>query len=128
MGKGSYNGGSTIAGRWSDSTEFPGFERDDPSISSSTHYPITRSKRRELADQQALREAEELARSLDLGRDEALERAARPALPRRFKERAIALKALVKEGFLLPSGVPNPSHPELVEWVSRRKSDMKRKR
>jgi len=115
MSRGSYNGGSTIAGRWSDTRDFPTFKRPDPSSApKSKYWPKSTKAERRLA-----REAAVAAKAAKLGLTckEALVQAGRPPLPTKPKARSAALKALVAEGFLLPTGLPNPEHPQVRPWI-----------
>lgn len=120
MGRGSYFGGSTIFGRWSDTRDFPSFERPDPSSSPSklTRRRPSSAERRRAREEQRLEKLDRLARDLGLMRDEALVHAGRPKLPAGAKARAARLKELVAEGFLLPTGRPNPEHPQLTCWAN----------
>jgi hypothetical protein len=120
MGSGGYLGGSTIFGRWSDTRDFPLVERLDPS--SNPSKPIrrrpSRGERRRAREEQRLEKLDHLARDLDLNCDEALLQTGRPKLPASAKARSARLKQLVAEGFLLPTGRPNPEHPQLTSWIN----------
>lgn len=115
MSRGSYNGGSTIAGRWSDTRDFPSVQRPDLSSTPKRTYRLkpTKAERRLARETAAVAKAAELA----LTCKEALVQAGRPPLPTKPKARSAALKALVIEGFLLPTGLPNPEHPQVRPWV-----------
>jgi hypothetical protein len=118
MGRGGYLGGSTIFGRWSDTRDFAPHDRPDQSAFPSKYGPLTKRKRKARLAAEQSEAADKLARDLDLNRDEALQYAGRPKLPAKLQARAIQLKALIAEGFLLPTGRPNPEHPQLKGWVS----------
>ena len=115
MSRGSYNGGSTIAGRWSDTRDFPTIQRPDPSSAPKQTYRLKPTK----AERRAAREAQASVKAGKLGLTckEALVQAGRPPLPMKPKARSEALKALVAGGFLLPTGLPNPEHPQVRSWV-----------
>lgn len=115
MSRGSYNGGSTIAGRWSDTRDFPALQHPDP----RSGPPFSGRSKPTKAERRLAREAATSAKSAQLGLSckEALQKAGRPPLPKKPNARSVALKALVAEGFLLPTGLPNPEHPQVRPWV-----------
>src|SRR5690606_28962726 len=115
VSRGGYLGGSTIAGRWSDTRDFPGFQRPDKSV----HPPLIVRRKRSKAERRRLREQAALAKASALGLTckDALAFVGRPPLPKKLSAKGEALKALVTEGFLLPTGQPNPEHPQLRVWV-----------
>lgn len=115
MSRGGYLGGSTIAGRWSDTRDFPGFQRQDESV----HPPLTVRRKPNKAERRRLREEAVAAKASALGLTckDAPAFAGRPPLPKTLPAKGETLKALVTEGFLLPTGLPNPEHAQVRPWI-----------
>lgn len=107
MGNGSYRGGSTIAGRWSYDRDFPD-NRVEERKSGLQGQPASKSK---VLKAKAKRLVAEATRSQPaLTRSAALILAGKPPLPTDLKLRQAMVKGLIREGFLLRSGVLNPHY------------------
>lgn len=124
MGRGGYNGGSTIigAGRsWSFDPDFDSQAKTKP-----TGRPVRRPKTPRAAEpailvagktvgKKVLRK-HKLASSLTFTRDELLVAIGRP-LPKKPELRRAALKQLVTEQILLQTGTINIAHPAVEAWL-----------
>lgn len=118
MGKGGYHGGGTIIGwgaRWSDWQDFP-----KPELRSGTAQPLSkRAKRRAKARAEAEaaqrwgQNLQPSTRTSKLTQEQLLRGLGLLPLPPKPQNRGDILKRLVAEGILLPTGRPNPDHPDV---------------
>ena len=134
MGRGGYNGGSTVigAGRsWSYDRDF-----DFQTKSKPTGKPIRRLKATPKVEpailvagkpvgKKVLRK-HKLASALAFTRDELLVAIDR-ALPKKPTQRRDALKQLVTDQILLQTGAINISHPAVATWLSANSNKKKKK-
>ncbi len=134
MGRGGYNGGSTVigAGRsWSYDRDF-----DFQTKSKTTGIPIRRLKASPTVEpailvagkaigKKVLRK-HKLASALAFTRDELLIAIDR-ALPKKPAPRRDALKQLVTDQILLQTGAINISHPAVAAWLNANSNKKKKK-
>ena len=123
MGRGGYNGGGTIIGwgaRWSDWHHFPApASRSDKSLPVESLSSSERKQRRAQARAAAKaakggkQKRPRRTRSSTLTQKDVLEALGLLKAAGRLNNRGDILKRLVAEGFLLPTGLPNPDHPEI---------------
>ena len=125
MGRGGYNGGSTVIGAghsWSYDPDF-----DFQAKSKPTGKPIRRPKASPTVEpailvagkpvgKKVLRK-HKLASALTFTRDELLIAIGR-ALPKKPAPRRTALKQLVTDQILLQTGAINISHPAVAAWLN----------
>lgn len=114
MGRGGYNGGGTIIGwgaRWSDWRQFP-----YPEPASALPRPVSkragrRARARAAAD--AAKRGDALPEKSKLSPQQLFAGLGLLPLPAKLHKRGEILKRLVAEGLLLPTGRPNPDHPDV---------------
>lgn len=126
MGRGGYNGGSTLIG-FGRSTAFdPDFDRlDEETGPKRKGKPLFRLPAPKAPETSAsvqpvgkkLTRKERRAKLQNIERDMVLAGLNRP-LPKRLPERQAALKLLVADKILLQTGSINFEHPVVTAWVS----------
>lgn len=130
VGKGGYNGGSTIirpGGGWSFDPEFDFKAHDQkPAKSEPGHFiPLRKPKRSKpktiIAGTEVTkkeRNKHRMAKQQGLDRDAILADLGY-ALPKPLPMRQVELKLLVAAKILLPTGAINVGHPEVAAWISK---------
>lgn len=131
MSKGGYNGGGTILGGgrgWSYDPDFPSFPSKKASPLGKSSNQKTKAKQPvEVADNQsgnhtitpAIQKAHRRAKALPLSRN-ALLTGLEIILPKKNKDKAAALKVLVEQGILLPTGSINPDNRRVLAFLKQK--------
>ena len=131
MSKGGYNGGSTILGGgrgWSFDPDFPSFPSKKTAPSGKSSTPKTKAKQpgpvaHNISGSHtitpAIQTADRRAKALPLSRD-ALLKGLEINLPKKNKDRATALKVLVEQGILLPTGSINPDNRRVAAFLKQK--------
>jgi hypothetical protein len=132
VSKGGYNGGSTLLGGghgWSfdpDFSSFPSKHTTSPSGKSSSknakrkqNIAVSSHSSGTHTITPAIQKADRRAKALSITRD-ALLKGLEIDLPKKIKDRAAALKVLVEQGILLPTGSINPDNGRVAAFLKQK--------
>ncbi len=133
MSKGGYNGGSTLLGggrSWSFDPDFPSFSSKQKASPSGKSAPKNTKKEQTVAVAShlsgnhtitpAIQKADRRAKALPFSRDTVL-KGLEIDLPKKIKDRAAALKVLVDQKILLPTGSINPDNGRVAAFLKQKK-------